>query len=212
MNEGLVVFVRGLIAFASLLIYARILGKQQISQLTFFDYALGITIGSTASTLTTDLSSRAWPHWVGLTTWFVAVYALQWITLKWRRASKYIDGEPVVVVMNGQIMENAMKKLRLRLSDLLEMLRQKDAFDIEQVEFAVLEISGKLSVQKKSQYQPVTPKDLNISTSYKGISTELIYDGVVVDQNLKQLNLDYQWLNIQLRKQGIKDPSEVLRL
>ena len=125
LNEALVVMVRGIIAFFTLLIFARLLGKQQISQLTFFDYVLGITIGSIAANLTTDLTSRAWPHWVGLAVWTILVLALQWLTLKWRYASKYIDGEPTVVIMNGKIMEDAMRKLRYRTSELLEQLRQK---------------------------------------------------------------------------------------
>ncbi len=209
LNEALVVMVRGIIAFFTLVIFARLLGKQQISQLTFFDYVLGITIGSIAANLTTDLTSRAWPHWVGLAVWTILVLALQWLTLKWRYASKYIDGEPTVVIMNGKIMEDAMRKLRYRTSELLEQLRQKNVFDISQVEFAVLEVNGQLSVLKKSQHQPVTPQDLNIPTDYQGIDTELIYDGVVVEQNLKQVNLDRAWLDNQLKNQGIYDPSEV---
>ena len=110
MNEGLVVFVRAIIAFFSLLIFAKILGKQQISQLTFFDYALGITIGSIAATLTTDLSSRAWPHFVGMLTWCLLGYLMEYITEKWRYAAKYIEGEPTIVIMNGKIMESALKK------------------------------------------------------------------------------------------------------
>ena len=125
MNEALVVIVRGVIGFFTLLIFARLLGKQQLSQLSFFDYVLGITIGSIAASLTTDLTSRAWPHWVGLAVWTFLVGVLQLLTLKWRYASKYIDGEPTVVIMNGKIMENAMKKLRYRTSELLEQLRLK---------------------------------------------------------------------------------------
>lgn len=209
MNEALIVVVRGVIGFFTLLIFTRLLGKQQIGQLSFFDYILGITIGYIAANLTTDLTSRAWPHWVGLAVWSILVVALQWLTLKWRYAGKYIDGEPTVVIMNGKIMENTMKKLRYRTSELLEQLRLQNVFDISQVEFAVLEVNGQLSVLKKSQYQTVTTQDLGISTNYQGIGTELIYDGVVVEQNLRQVNLDRTWLDDQLRIQGINDPSEV---
>lgn len=209
LNETLVVVVRGVIGFFTLLIFARLLGKQQLSQLSFFDYVLGITIGSIAATLTTDLTSRAWPHWVGLAVWSFLVAVLQLLTLKWRYAAKYIDGEPTVVIMNGKIMDDTMKKLRYRTSDLLEQLRLQNVFDISQVEFAVVEVNGQLSVLKKSQYQTVTTQDLDISTNYQGISTELIYDGVVVEQNLRQVNLDRTWLDDQLRIQGINDPSEV---
>ncbi|SJZ94875.1 YetF domain-containing protein [Selenihalanaerobacter shriftii] len=210
MNETLVVIVRGLIALLTLLIFTRILGKQQISQLTYFDYILGITIGSTASTLTTDTTIRAWPHWVGLVVWVLAVMTLQVITLKSRKASKYVDGEPTIVIMNGKIMEDTMRKMRYRITDLLEQLRNKGVFNLSQVEFAILETNGKLSVLKKSQYQSVTPKDMNISTNYKGLSIELIYDGIILEQNLEQVNLDKTWLTSQLNQLGINDISSVI--
>ena len=209
MSEALVEMVRGLIGFFTLLIFARVLGKQQISQLTFFDYVLGITVGSIASSLTTDLTSSAWPHWVGLLTWIFAVLILQIVTLKWRYASKYIDGEPTVVIMNGKIMEAAMSKLRYRFDDLSEQLRIKGVFDLTEVEFAILEKSGQISVLKKSQYQPVTPNDMNICTEYKGISTEIIYDGIVIDENLKQLNVTRKWLEKELKKMKIGGPEDV---
>lgn len=209
MNEAIVVVVRGIIAFFTLLIFARILGKQQISQLTFFDYILGITIGSTASSLTTDLTSRAWSHWVGLLTWTVAVLLLQVITVKWRYASKYIDGEPAIVIMDGNIMEASMKKMRYRLDDLLEQLRQKDVFDITQVKYAILEKDGQLSVLKKPEYMNATMKDLKLPAGNNGISTEIIYNGLIIEQNLGQVKRDKKWLYDYLRKNNIKSPSDV---
>ncbi len=209
MFESLVVFVRGIIAFGTLLIFARLLGKQQISQLNFFDYILGITIGSIASSLTIDLTSSAWPHWIGLLTWTIAVLLLQIITVKWRRASKYFDGEPTIVIMNGKIMENTSKKMRYRTDDLMEQLRQKNVFDITQVQFAILEKDGELSVIKKPEFENVTKKDLNIQTGITGIATELIYDGIIIDANLKQTNHDHTWLFNELKKLNIQSLSEV---
>ena len=148
MNESLVVFVRAIIGFFSLLIFTRILGKEQISQLTFFDYALGITIGSIAAELTTDLTSRAWPHWVGLLTWAILGYLMEKITLKWRYAAKYIEGEPTIVIMNGKIMESALKKMEYRASDILGLLRNKGVFDVSQVDFAIVEPNGQISIKK----------------------------------------------------------------
>ncbi len=209
MNEALVVITRGVIAFFTLLIFTRLLGKQQISEFTYFDYILGITIGSTASTLTVDLTSRAWDHWIGLLTWIVVVFLLQWVTLKSRSISKYVDGEPTVIIMNGRIMENNMRKMRLRLSELMGQLRVKGIFNIKEVEFAVMETNGVLSVQKKSQYQPLTAEQMDINTEYNGLNTELIYDGVIVEQNLKQINLDKEWLIQELNNKNINDYSEV---
>ncbi|MCT4597959.1 MAG: DUF421 domain-containing protein [Vallitalea sp.] len=209
MNEGIVVVVRGIIAFFSLLVFTRLLGKQQVSQLTLFEYINGITIGSMASTLTTDLSSAAWPHWVGLVVWALLVFLVQLSSIKFPQLSHYINGKPQVLIANGKILETTMKEIRYSLYDLLEQLRTNDIFDIGQVEFAILETNGKLTVQKKSQYQPVTPKDMNISTDYQGLSTEIIYNGIILEHNLQKLNLDKIWLNSQLKSRGIKSPTEV---
>lgn len=209
MNEGLVVFVRALIAFFSLLIFTQALGKKQISQLTSFDYILGITIGSIAASLTTDLSSMAWPHWVGLFTWVAAGLSVDFLTTKSRTAAIYIEGEPVIIIMNGKILEKNMRKLRYTASNLQQQLRCKNIFDISEVQFAVLEANGELSVLKNPELQPVTAKDMNIPPAKTGIGIDLIYDGIVVDLNLKQINRDRKWLKSELKKQGINDTSEV---
>lgn len=209
LSEALVVIVRSIIAFFSLLIFAKILGKQQISQLTFFEYVLGITIGSIAAELTTDLTSRAWPHWIGLLCWAALGFLMQYITMKWRYAAKFIEGEPTIIIMNGKIMENALRKMQFRVSDIMELLRNKNVFDLSEVDFAIIEPNGQLSVLRKPEYEPVTAKDMKISKKPSGISTELIYDGILIEENLRQLNKDKKWLNKQLKSHGIKDISEV---
>ena len=209
MNETIVVIVRAVIAFFSLLIFSRTLGKQTISQLTFFDYILGITIGSIAASLTTDLTSKAWPHWVGLFVWVLLVYTLQLLVLKSRKASKYIDGEPTIIVMNGKVLESAMKKLRYRASDLMEQLRAAGVFYINEVEFAILETDGKLSVLKKAENAPLTPKDMNIPTIYRGLSTEIIYEGKILNENLMKVKQDKAWLTKQLKAHGYRLTTDV---
>lgn len=209
MNEGLVVVVRSIISFFTLLIFAKLLGKQQISQLTFFDYVLGITIGSIAAELTTDLATRAWPQWVGLLCWAALGYLMQFIALKWRYAAKYLEGEPTIVIMNGKIMEKALRKMQYRVSDIMELLRNKDVFDLNQVDFAIIEPNGQLSVLRKAEYEPLTAKDMKINKKSSGISTELIYDGILIEENLRQLNKNKKWLINQLKERGIKNVSEV---
>lgn len=209
MNEALVVLVRSLIAFATLFVFTRILGKQQLSQLTFFDYVLGITIGSIAASLSTDLSTRAWPYWVALFTWFAIVALLQWSSVRWQIADRFFSGEPVLVIMKGKVLEQNMKTIHYTISDLMEHLRDKDVFDISRVEMAVLETSGTLSVLLKPQYQIPTLQDLNIEPPPGGISRELIYSGVVIEKNLKAAGVNLNWLHKQLKSQGIKSPQEV---
>ncbi|NLB78281.1 MAG: DUF421 domain-containing protein [Clostridiaceae bacterium] len=209
MNEGLVVLVRSFIGFFSLLIFTRIIGKEQISHLTFFDYVLGITIGSIAASLTTDLSSRAWPHWVGLITWAALGYLMEIVTLKWRYVAKVLEGEPVIVIMNGKIMEKALKKAKYRISDILELMRNQGVFDPNEVDFAIIESNGQLSILKKAEHLPLTPKDMNIPVKNSCISTELIYDGILIEENLRQLNKDKAWLMSELKAHGINNVSEV---
>lgn len=209
MSEAMVELVRGLMGFFTLLIFARLLGKQQISQLTFFDYVLGITVGSIAASLTTDLTSRAWPHWVGLVTWIACVLAIQFVTLKSRYAAKYFNGEPTIVVMDGRLMEGAMRTMRYRATDLLEQLREKGIFDLNQVAYAVLEPDGQLSVLKKAAHQPVTPRDLSMTPTYAGMSVEIIYDGQVVRQNLRELGKDDSWLRGQLAERGYAGADDI---
>ncbi|MGR6836441.1 DUF421 domain-containing protein [Syntrophomonas erecta] len=209
MSEALVVLVRSIIGFFSLLIFARLLGKQQISQLTFFDYVLGITVGSIAASLSVDLSSRAWPHWVGLLTWTVLVLALQILTIKSPVAAKFFSGEPTVVISNGKILEDAMKKTRYTVSDLMEQLRDKNIFDLTEVQFAVLETDGQLSVQLKPELRPVTVKDMNLMPADSGLSAQLIYNGMIIEENLELVGLDRLWLEQQLQQQGIEKVTDV---
>lgn len=209
MNEAINVFFRGFVGFFTLLIFARILGKQQISQLTFFDYVLGITIGSTASTLTSDLENPMWPHLLSLAVWFFWGFLMQFITLKSRYMSKFIEGEPEIVIMEGKIMENVLRKMRYRGSELQEKLRIKGVFDISEVQYAILECNGDLSIIKKPENDPVTLKDLNLKGDKTGINIEIIYDGKIIEQNLEDLNRDHNWLMNELKEQGIQDYEDV---
>lgn len=209
MSETAVVIVRSLIAFFTLLIFTRFLGKQQVSQLTFFEYVLGITIGSIAGTLSVDLSSRAWPHWVGLSVWTFTVFMMQKISLKWPKASKYLTGKPAIVIMNGKILEENMANMRYNLTDLLEQLREKDVFDLNQVAFAVLENNGELSVLLKPEYQPVTRGDLHLPPQTASLNVEIIIAGKLLPEKLKQVGKDEKWLIKELNKKGIKKYDEV---
>ncbi len=208
MNEAVQIILRSVVAFFTLLIFTRILGKQQVSQLTFFDYVIGITVGSIAADII-DFNKNLGLQLLGLASWMSLAFILQFVTLKSRMLSKLIDGDPVLVVRNGKILENNMAKMRYKTKELLEQLRLKGAFDLADVEFAILETNGNLSVLKKSQQLPVTPNDLNIPTEYKGLSTALILEGEVIQKNLERCKLNRNWLFNELNKQGITDIKEV---
>lgn len=210
MSEALVVAVRAVMAFFTLLIMTRLLGKKQLSQLTLFEYIIGITVGSIASSMTVDLTSQALPHWIGLIVWILLAFGLEVLTLHSRYLAKLLDGEPVVLIHNGKVLERNLAATRYRMADLMEQLRQRSVFNLGDVEFAILETGGQVSVLKKADREAVTPRDLNIQVSYTGVPTELIVDGAVIEQNLKQVGLDRNWLQEELTKLGLTDPKQVM--
>lgn len=209
MAEIAEVLLRTIGAFSVILVMTRLLNKEQVSQLTFYEYVTGITIGSMAATVAIDTEVRFLPDILGLLLWVFLTWLMGYAALVSRPARKLLEGEPTVLVHNGKILENNMGKLRYNLDDLLIQLRAKNAFNIADVEFAILEPNGELSVLLKSQKRPVTPEDLQLPTQYEGVPTELIEDGEIIYQNLQQVHLNQDWLVGELRKQGIYDLDEV---
>jgi len=209
MEETIVVIVRAIIAFFTLLIYTRLLGKQQMGNLTYFDYINGITIGSIAGTLATDLSSKALAHWMGLTTFIIITIIFQYLTLKNRLFAKVVDSEPTIVIRDGKILEKKLAGIRIKKDELMMLLRQKNIFDPTRVAYAIIEQDGNISVLPKAEYQPVTPFDLKIPVNPAGITTELIVDGILLKENLNQRGKDMDWLLMQLKSQGVQDLKEV---
>ncbi|MDD2587001.1 MAG: DUF421 domain-containing protein [Syntrophomonadaceae bacterium] len=197
------------IAFLGILVYTRILGKRHMSQLTFYDYIAGITLGVIAAMIAITPGEDFWILiWV-LTIFTILSYVINLLTLKSRPMRKLIAGEPVILIHNGKIMEHNLGKTRYNIEDVLMQLREKDVFNIADVEFAIAETDGQLTVMKKSQKRPVTAADLGIDTPYEGIPAEIIIDGKVIYQNLKQNNLDETWLMNQLKGLGYSDPREI---
>ncbi|WP_332628879.1 DUF421 domain-containing protein [Halalkalibacter flavus] len=209
MNETLVVIIRSVITFFTLLVYARLIGKQQIGNLTMFDYINGITIGSIAGTMATDTSSKMLNHWLALTIFIVFTLLLQITDIKNRYLSKVIDGEPVTVIEDGKILENNLMKSRLTKDELMVQLRSKNIFDLTEVEIALLEPDGTLSTLRKSEFQFVQKKDLNIQVSRAKLTTEIIVDGLLLPQNLQQRKKDLAWVQTQLDRKGIKDLKQL---
>lgn len=208
LNEALVVLVRGLIAFFTLLIFTRFLGKEQIAQLTFFDYIVGITIGSIASSLTVDLASSAWPHFVGLFTWAAFSAILQLITLHSKKVTKFVNDKSVIIIHDGVILGDNLKKSKFTLVDILGLLRLKDIFDLNQVKFAILETNGQLSVLTKDEFSNIV-YSMDIKLKNQDVNNELIFNGMIIEDNLPKYKIDRKWLLKELNKQGFESPLEI---
>jgi len=207
-SEIIQAFTHSLAVFVLLLILSRIIGKKFLGQMTFFDFVTGITIGTIGGAYVTTAVNGA-NVLFGPIFFTIFVFLTGVLTFKSIPARKIIEGEPLVVIQNGKIFENNMRKIRYNADDLLMQLREKGIFDLTEVEFAILEPHGQLSVLKKSQYLTLTPKDMKFSTNYKGVSSEIIRDGKIVTQNLEQNNLTHEWLFNQLTVQGVSKVEDV---
>jgi uncharacterized membrane protein YcaP (DUF421 family) len=209
-NPFLEILIRGIGAFILILLVTRLVGKTQVGQLTVSDFVNAIVIGSIGAAAVTDLKESGWYYVFGLLLFGLLTIGAEYLAMKYRPARKLLEGEPTVIIHNGKILEDNMRKLVYHVDDLTMQLRDKGVFNIADVEFAVLEPNGKLSVLLKSQKQPLTPQDLQLPTRYQGIPSEMIIDGIVIQQNLKQNNLTEEWLYQELEKQGIKSVQEVM--
>jgi len=206
---SIVVIIRSIISFFALLLFVRLMGKQQVAQLTFFDYVVGITIGSIASSLSVQVNENTFATLAGMGTWTTLAILLAYLGIHNVSVRKVIDGEATVVVENGKILDKNLKRIRIPTDELISELRTQGVFSMADVEFAMFEPGGKISVQKKSQKQPLTPSDVNLPTQYDGLPTNLIMDGTVLDSALQSLNLSKAWLHHQLGKQNIQNVNEV---
>ncbi|ODM24767.1 hypothetical protein A7W90_00215 [Clostridium sp. Bc-iso-3] len=206
----LVVVVRTLILYLIVVFIMRIMGKRQIGQLQPFELVIAIMISELAALPMQDIGIPLINGIIPILTLLFAQITLSFIGLKNPHARAIICGRPTILIQNGKINEAQLRKEMYSLNDLLEQLRIKDIQNIADVEFALLETNGQLSVIPKSQKRPVTPQDLNISTQYEGLSMDIIIDGDISYENLKLANLDINWLKDTLSKFGINNPKDVL--
>lgn len=205
----LLVIIRTIILYAATVLLLRVMGKRQIGQLQPYELVVIIMISELAAI---PMQNTGIPLLSGLIPIFILVAAqvtLSYISLKSERARGVICGTPSIVIENSRIVEDELRRLRLNLNDLLEQLRLKNVSDISDVEYAILETSGQLSVILKSEKRPVEPQDLKISPQYEGLPITLIIDGQVIKENLKKVDLDIVWLQNELGKYGIKNVKDV---
>lgn len=204
------IIVKPTIAFLLLLILARLLGKKQMSQMTFFNYVTGITIGSLAANIITFNDKNIWDELVGLIWWCVLTALLAYITLKSAKLRLLIDDQPDILIKNGIFQKKELKSTRISLEDVTMMLREQGIFSIKEVDYAILEPNGKLSVLKKQDQINVNRADMSIPTSApKYLPAEMIIDSRVVYKNLSGYGLNMIWLENELKHLKISSVEEV---
>lgn len=200
MESVLVTSLRTLVGFVVLLLLTRILGKKQISQMTFFTYITGIALGNIAGDMVVHRDITVLDGVTGMVLWAVLTLVVEFASLKSSKARVLLDGEPTIVIKEGRVLERAMASNRLNMDDLSMLLRNKDVFSVGEVDYAILEPNGELSVLKK-----VKPPQ----NRRRFLPTELIVDGQLVERNLAKLHRTREWLESKLRQEGVESLEDV---
>lgn len=206
----LLVIIRTLILYVSVVVLVRLMGKREIGQLQPFELVIIIMISELAAIPMENTGIPLLTGLIPLVILLVVQITLSYLTMKSQKAREIICGTPTVLVENGKIIENELRRLRYNVNDLLEQLRIKNIANISDVEFAILETGGQLSVIPKSQKRPVQPEDLKLDTKYEGLPATLVVDGQVNNQDLAKIHKDENWLKQELSKLGIKNIKDVL--
>lgn len=205
------IILQTFLAFFTILIITRLLGRQQISQLSLHEYINGITFGSIAATLATDLDQHTYQHLIGLILFGVLTGLVSYISIKNRKFRKIISGEPILVIQHGKILEANLKRAKYSIDEFNELLREKDCFSPSDVEYGILEKNGKLSVIKSETKREVTLGDIGIVPKEQAsISTEIIIGGQIIYQNLEKRELTGKELINQLKCFNVKRIEEVM--
>lgn len=203
------VIIRVIYSFFVLLILTRLMGKKEISQLNVFTFITAITIGNIAASITTDRDLKILNGILGLIGWALLTILMSYFSVKSKVARKLIVGEPLILIRDGKIMENTLNKVHLDTTTLEGMLRSKDIFSLKEVEFAIFEIDGSLSVMKKQDSQKGKKGKMWKKTMLFPTSTCVISDGEINEDALSNLNLDRKWLKEQLKKAGFNSPEPI---
>lgn len=209
--EFLETILRAFVGFILLLILMRLLGKKQLGQVTYFTYITGVALGNIAGDMVVHRDIKLIDAVVGITFWAALTYVAEHITLKSSRARVFLNGEPTIVIKRGQVIEPSLRAQKINIDDLTMLLRGKNVFSIKDVEYAVMEPNGQLTVLKKEEQETVTKTDMGIPIKgRKYMPSKIIVDGKMVYKNLKELNIDEEWVYIQLKQSGINSVGDVL--
>ena len=198
-----------LLSIAVLFLLAKLMGTKQVSQMTMFDYVVGITIGSIAAELATELEEPLRPL-TALIVYGVTAFVISILTNKFLKVRSIVTGKPLVLLENGVIYRENLKKARLDLNEFLTYCRIGGWFDLNQLQSAVLEHNGVVSFLPKETDRPATPTDLNLNPKQAKVQMPFVMDGKLLEDNIRQAGKEEAWVRRSLLRQGYKDESDVL--
>lgn len=196
------IIIRTLILYAGVVVFLRLMGKRQVGQLQPYELVIIIMISELAAIPMQNTTIPAIYGLIPIFVLFAAHVTLSFISLKSERGRAVINGKPTIVIENAKIMEDDIRRMRYNINDLLEQLRGKNVTNVADVEFAILETNGNLSVILKSDKRPVQPQDMGLKPEAASLPITLVADGRLFHENLKKINQDIKWLENELKKAG----------
>ena len=204
------IFTELIIGYVALLTLTKILGKTTITQISLFDFIAVLILGELLSGgMYTEHTT--WKHILfAMVTWGTLIYTTSLVTQKFRKSRKIFEGEPSIIINNGQIDYQVMKKNLLDLNQLQMLLRIQGVFSLREVNFVILEANGELSVMKKSIHDTPTNSDMNIAPKTQSLSYSLILDGEIVEENLRIIEKTKKWLETEIKSDQIRHVKDVL--
>jgi len=203
MIEWLEVLLRSIGLFVVTLLLVRLIGKRQTSRLTFFDLFTVIVIGVITAGISLNLVANLVHGLIALMVWTVLPVFLYLLSIKYKAVRDIVQGKETVLINHGKVLEEKLMEARYTPEDLLSQLRKKNAFKVADVEFAVLEPTGEVSVLLKKDRQPVTPKTAGLNVGLESVPQSVIMDGVIMDEPLTAMGLNRNWLHTELEKAGV---------
>ena len=211
-SEAFQVLFRSTISLITLFLIAKMLGKKQVSQLSLFDYVIGISIGNFAAEMTINLDSQEMNGILAVVIFGFVAYFINYLSMKSIRLRRFVVGTPSILIEKGKFNIHNLRKYRMEVNDVLEQCRINGYFDISQIEYAILEANGDLSILPKSKYRPVNTSDMKLKVKEEGLCNNIIIDGNIMYENLKSIGKSKDWLIQQLKVKGYSNLANILLL
>lgn len=210
MFETINIAIRTFIVIIIIFFLTKLLGKKQISQLSLFDYIVGITIGSIAADISLDIEKNLISGLLCLLLFVLFSYFISIFTMKSISGRRFFTGVPTILVEKGKIIESGLKKCKLDVNELLAEARIAGYFDLEEIDYALMEINGAISFLPKEKEKPVTKKDMKIKCNDDGLTVNAIIDGRYMFNNMQAIGKDKKWLDHELKVQGYVNYDDIL--
>ncbi len=206
----LLIVEKGIVSIIVLFLITKLMGKKQVGQLNLFDYIIGITIGSIAAEMTINNEINFFEGILSISIYGVSALFISILTIKSIWARRIFTGSPKLLIEKGKILSKNLEKAKIDVNDLLQEARNNGYFDLSQVDYALMEANGRISFLLKSKYNPVTPSDMKLKVATKGLTSNLLIDGVIMKENLKIIGHDEKWLLARLKKEGYPHLEKLL--